>query len=134
VGPLGRTSQLPLRCQQASTAPSVHIKMARDISCVSLGMLIIDEIRMPGRAPLIDVIGGSATFVTLGLRLFAPKPSQVGCLVLAGEDFPPSLHREIYGWETTLVLNKAYNVPSSRGLLEYHDDTFGRAFRFCADA
>jgi hypothetical protein len=96
-------------------------------------MLIIDEIRMPGKEPLSNIIGGSATFVTLGLRLFTSTPSQVGCLVLAGDDFPLSVRQEVYGWETTLVLNKAYNVLSSRGLLEYEDSTFGRAFRFCVD-
>lgn len=107
--------------------------MAPDISCVSLGMLIIDEIRVPGKAPLSDVIGGSATFATLGLRLFTPNASKVGFLVLAGDDFPQSVRQEVYSWETTLVLNIAYNVQSSRGLLEYLDSTFGRAFRLCAD-
>lgn len=50
----------------------------REIPCVSLDMVILDEIRMPNRPPLLDVIGGSATFVTLGLCLFATKSHSHG--------------------------------------------------------
>lgn len=31
---------------------------------VSLGMVVIDEIRLPSRAPMIDVAGGSAIYGT----------------------------------------------------------------------
>ena len=31
---------------------------------VSLGMVVIDEIRFPSRAPIIDVAGGSAVYGT----------------------------------------------------------------------
>ncbi|UPX13075.1 uncharacterized protein EKO05_0003603 [Ascochyta rabiei] len=99
--------------------------MAPQISGVSLGMLIMDEIRMPNKAPLHNVIGGSSTFVTLGLRLFASDPSSVGCLILAGSDFPPSVEDEVRAWDTTLVLQKDATKRSSRGLLVYEDDTFG---------
>ncbi|KAF2622996.1 pfkB family kinase [Macroventuria anomochaeta] len=95
------------------------------ISCVSLGMLIMDEIRMPNKSPLLNVIGGSSTFVTLGLRLFAGCPSSVGCLILAGSDLPPEVENEVRSWGTTLVLKKDATKPSSRGLLVYEDDTFG---------
>jgi hypothetical protein len=119
-----------------STLQIIHVlssyNMTPDISCVSLGMLIVDEIRMPGKAPLRNVIGGSATFVTVGLRLFTSNSSEVGFLVLAGEDFPSSVEEELCGWNTTLVLKKAQNVPSSRGLLEYQDSTFGRVFHLVA--
>ncbi|KAF1355945.1 Ribokinase-like protein [Lizonia empirigonia] len=96
-----------------------------EILCVSLGMLIMDEIRMPSKPPLVNVIGGSATFVTLGLRLFAKDPSSVGCLVLAGSDFPPEVEDEVRSWGTTLVLRKDATKRSSRGLLIYEDNTFG---------
>ncbi|KAF9691875.1 hypothetical protein EKO04_009863 [Ascochyta lentis] len=92
---------------------------------VSLGMLIIDEIRMPNKPPLRNIIGGSSTFVTLGLRLFASDPSSVGCLILAGSDFPPSVEDEVKAWKTTLVLQKDATKRSSRGQLVYEDTTFG---------
>lgn len=95
------------------------------LSCVSLGMLIIDEIRMLNKPPLFNVIGGSSTFVTLGLRLFADNPSSIGCLVLAGSDFPQEVEHEVQSWGTTLVLEKDATKQSSRGLLIYEDDTFG---------
>ncbi|KAJ4356875.1 hypothetical protein N0V95_002966 [Ascochyta clinopodiicola] len=101
--------------------------------CVSLGMLILDEIKMPNKAPLRNVIGGSSTFVTLGLRLFASDPSSVGCLILAGSDFPPSVEDEVKAWSTTLVLQKDATRRSSRGLLVYKDDTFGpKTFEYTA--
>jgi hypothetical protein len=34
------------------------------IDFVSLGMVILDEIRIPNRAPLLDVVGGSGAFCT----------------------------------------------------------------------
>lgn len=96
-----------------------------EISCVSLGMLILDEIRMPNKAPLLNVIGGSSAFVTLGLRLFAERSGSVGCLVLAGSDFPEEVKDEVRSWHTTLVVMNSLDRKSSRGLLAYQDDTFG---------
>lgn len=98
----------------------------QEVSCVSLGMVIIDEIRMLNKPVLSDVIGGSATFVTLGQRLFADTPSEVGCLVLAGRDFPPIVEDEVRSWGTAQVIKKNKDRLSTRGLLEYEDDTFGR--------
>ncbi|KAJ4292798.1 hypothetical protein N0V90_009461 [Kalmusia sp. IMI 367209] len=99
-------------------------KFTPNISCVSLGMVIIDEIHMPHREPLLEVIGGSATFVTLGQRLFARDSSEVGCLVIAGDDFPSSVKRIIEHWGTTTVFKPREGKPSSRGKLVYRDDTF----------
>lgn len=96
-----------------------------EISCVSLGMVILDEIRMPNRPPLVNVIGGSATFVTLGLRLFATPPLQPGCLVMAGSDFPAETTAEMRTWRTHLVVKSSPARSSSRGMLTYHDTTFG---------
>ncbi|OSS52825.1 hypothetical protein B5807_02140 [Epicoccum nigrum] len=96
------------------------------ISCVSLGMVILDEIRMPDHPPLLNVIGGSSTFVTLGLRLFATKSLTPGCLVLAGNDLPKPIREEMLRWHMDhLVILTSPNQPSSRGLLEYSDSTFG---------
>ncbi|KAJ4322422.1 hypothetical protein N0V94_002409 [Neodidymelliopsis sp. IMI 364377] len=100
-------------------------EIERQVSSVSLGMLIIDEIRMPSKPPLLNVIGGSSTFVTLGLRLFTNNPSTIGCLVLAGSDFPSSVEAEVQNWGSTLVLKKLPDKQSSRGLLTYEDNTFG---------
>ncbi|KAJ4402079.1 hypothetical protein N0V91_007440 [Didymella pomorum] len=96
-----------------------------EISCVSLGMVILDEIRMPDKSSLLNVIGGSATFVTLGLRLFATPSLRPGCLVMAGADFPQSIRDEMLTWRTSLVVRDSPNLKSSRGLLTYRDDTFG---------
>jgi sugar/nucleoside kinase (ribokinase family) len=97
----------------------------KEILCVSLGIVILDEIRMPNKPPLVNVIGGSATFVTLGLRLFAPHSRLPGCLVMAGSDFPSSIRDEIRSWRTRLVIKESPDRESSRGLLTYTDDTLG---------
>ncbi|PVI08373.1 Ribokinase-like protein, partial [Periconia macrospinosa] len=96
-----------------------------DISCVSLGMVIIDDIFMPDRLPLTDVLGGSASFVTFGQRLFASVPAEVGCLVIAGDDFPSKV-RNVFGkWGVSLVTKVRAGRKSSRGTLVYKDTTFG---------
>ena len=101
-------------------------KNTTQISCVSLGMVILDEIQMPDHPPLLDVIGGSSTFVTLGLRLFATESLTPGCLVLAGNDLPDSIREEMLRWDMQhLVVLTSPNQPSSRGLLVYADSTFG---------
>lgn len=99
---------------------------APTVSCVSLGMFIIDEIQIPERPPLTDILGGSAAFVTLGQRLFAKPASEVGCLVIAGDDFPQAVREAIEGWGTTLVVKNREGENSTRGRLVYEDNTFGR--------
>ncbi|KAF1971620.1 Ribokinase-like protein [Bimuria novae-zelandiae CBS 107.79] len=95
-----------------------------EIFCVSLGMVIIDDIYMANREqPLKNVLGGSATFVTLGQRLFT-KSSQIGCLVVAGSDFPSSVRTQIEDWGVQTVVRRRAE-PSTRGKLVYKDDTFG---------
>ncbi|KAF2637421.1 pfkB family kinase [Massarina eburnea CBS 473.64] len=95
------------------------------ISCVSLGMFIIDEIHMPHHVPLIDVLGGSAAFVTLGQRLFSSMPQEIGCLIIAGNDFPLDIFDRIEGWGTTLEVKVRESDMSTRGKLVYKDNTFG---------
>lgn len=96
------------------------------ITCVSLGMVIIDDIHMPDRPPLVDVLGGSASFVTFGQRLFASVPSEVGCLVIAGNDFPPNIRGTFEQWGVTVIAKVRDGQNSSRGKLVYQDTTFGR--------
>ncbi|KAH7088389.1 Ribokinase-like protein [Paraphoma chrysanthemicola] len=100
---------------------------SQPIEFVSLGMLVLDEIRIPGHPALTNVVGGSGAFSTLGFRIFHPSPSsyKVGCLVLAGADFPDQVQEELEKWEVTLLVKKDAEKLSTRGLLEYHDDTFG---------
>ncbi|KAF2450672.1 putative PfkB family kinase [Karstenula rhodostoma CBS 690.94] len=96
------------------------------ISCVSLGMFVIDDIHMPKRSPLRDILGGSATFATLGLRLFTQDSKRIGCLLIAGEDFPSSVRGTIEEeWGTTTVVKVREGRKSTRGKLVYADETFG---------
>ncbi|KAK3201764.1 hypothetical protein GRF29_164g593281 [Pseudopithomyces chartarum] len=100
--------------------PPSHLQ----ISTVSLGMLILDDIHIPTRPqPLTNVLGGSAAFVTLGERLFL-DPTSVGCLVIAGHDFPAEIRTEIESWGTSTVVRQR-DQPSSRGRLVYEDEGFG---------
>lgn len=65
---------------------------------------------------------------TLGMRLFAEgkRSCHIGCLVLAGNDFPASIRDRLRSWGLSLVFNILPDRQSTRGLLEYEDDTFGR--------
>jgi hypothetical protein len=97
-----------------------------EISCVSLGMVIVDEIHLPGRnRPLAEVLGGSASFVTLGQRLFASIPEEIGCLIIAGNEFPPAIRGVVEHWGVTLLMKVREGQNSTRGKLIYLDDNFG---------
>tara|TARA_R110002003_G_scaffold39_14_gene2534 strand:- start:3759 stop:4691 length:933 start_codon:yes stop_codon:yes gene_type:complete len=58
------------------------------------------------------------------------KTHRVGCLVLAGTDFPDHVKKQLSSWQMTLQLKISQTEPSTRGLLEYEDDTFGRMHIF----
>jgi len=75
---------------------------------------------------LRDVLGGSASFVALGQRLLAKDMSTVGCLVIIGDDFPMNIREEIESWGVTSVFRARAGKGSTRGVLKYEDDTFGR--------
>ncbi|KAI0100959.1 Ribokinase-like protein [Nemania sp. FL0031] len=95
---------------------------------VSLGMVILDEIRFPNRDPVIDKLGGSGLYATLGARLFKPSPktADVGCVVTAGCDLPEWAIHLLESWEMTLLLIRDDLKPCTRGLLQYGDNAFGR--------
>ncbi|KAJ8132128.1 hypothetical protein O1611_g1495 [Lasiodiplodia mahajangana] len=100
---------------------------------VSLGMVILDELRFPRREPVIDVPGGSGLYATLGARLFKPSPkaADVGCIVTAGCDLPESTISLLESWGMTLLLIRDAEKPCTRSLLEYEDNAFGRnTFRY----
>ncbi len=126
---------------------------AQGISLTSLGLVVLDEIRFPNRDPLTNVLGGSGAYgwfliivchqigvhahgidivlfiATLGARLFLPAPSShsVGWMLHIGNDFPATTLDFIASWNTRLIVDKELEKPSTRGLLEYKDTTFGRA-------
>ncbi|KAF5018782.1 hypothetical protein F66182_9232 [Fusarium sp. NRRL 66182] len=100
---------------------------------VSLGMVVLDERRYPSRETLYDVPGGSGLFATLGARLIqaSSDPARVGCIILAGFDFPRSLLGQVQAWKLTMQVKWLCDKPSTRGLLEYQDDNLGRkTFRY----
>jgi hypothetical protein len=91
-------------------------------------MIILDDIHMPGRPSLKEVLGGSASFVTLGQRLFADNSREVGCLGIIGDDFLDTVKEKIESWGITLVMQTRTGEKSTRGKLSYKDDTFGRTY------
>lgn len=70
------------------------------------------------------------SIATLGARLFLPTilSRSLGWLLRIGNDFPESAAQYLTNkWDTTLIIDKETDKPSTRGLLEYKDTTFGRA-------
>ncbi|UPL03541.1 hypothetical protein LCI18_014475 [Fusarium solani-melongenae] len=94
---------------------------------VSLGMVVLDEIRFPSQETLYNVPGGSGLYATLGARTIQSQfPSTlVGCIVLAGYDFPESVVQTLSTWELALQVKRLPDKPSTRGLLQYKDENFG---------
>ncbi|KAL3477739.1 Ribokinase-like protein [Aspergillus californicus] len=106
---------------------------AQNVSFVSLGLVVLDEIRFPNRNPLTDVLGGSGAYAALGARLFLPTlaSSALGWLLHIGNDFPEPTQELIKSWDATLITEKESSKPSTRGLLEYQDTTFGpKSFKY----
>lgn len=101
------------------------------IDFVSLGMVVLDELRLPDGRVLHDCVGGSGAYSTLGARLVSTtQPETVGSLIIAGNDFPVEVVELIRGWGVSQEL-VVKNGKSTRGLLEYHDADFGRkSFRY----
>ncbi|RSM04336.1 hypothetical protein CEP52_006868 [Fusarium oligoseptatum] len=102
---------------------------------VSLGMVVLDEIRFPSRETLYDVPGGSGLYATLGARIIQSQlaSTSIGCIILAGYDFPESVVETIGSWGITLQVKWLASKPSTRGLLQYKDDTFGlKEFQYVA--
>ena len=69
---------------------------------------------------------------TLGYRLFAgsARSREVGCIVLAGKDFPDTIKNELESWKLSLLMVACPDGLSTRGLLEYDD--VGRECKFSA--
>lgn len=92
----------------------------------TLGMVVLDEIHLPGGRILRDVAGGSCAFSTLGARLAVEddQAQRVACYVLAGEDFPGAVEQQLQRWGIDLVVQKRHGLQSTRAKLQYHDQSF----------
>lgn len=95
---------------------------------VSLGMVVLDELHFPSSATMYDVLGGSGAFSTLGARIVAGKEhaSEVGCIVMAGDDFPLAIRHLLDSWGLNLVVTPVPGRMCTRGRLTYEDEVFGR--------
>lgn len=94
------------------------------INFVSLGMVVLDELRFPNGQTLYDVPGGSGLYSTLGARMASSEPKSVGCFVLAGSDFPSSLETTLQEWQVSLLVKKDVGRLSTRGLVQYRGNNF----------
>ncbi|GJC98869.1 pfkB family carbohydrate kinase [Colletotrichum higginsianum] len=97
---------------------------------VSLGMVVLDEIRFPDGKVLRDIPGGSGFYSTLGARLAVPQSESaaVCCLIVAGSDFPALVRKQIEEWGVSVHLEERPGECSTRGLLEYENDAFGSSY------
>lgn len=120
------------------------------ISFTSLGMLILDQVHLPGGKVVENVMGGSGCYgkcsdlavcqpvlhrdtmkiltgtASLGARLFLPKTlsTRVGWTIRTGYDFPIRTLRQLETWGITLSVVQEDKCPSTRGQLKYLDSTF----------
>ncbi|KAL3494892.1 putative PfkB family kinase [Aspergillus germanicus] len=111
----------------------MHTNHRDQISFLSLGLVVLDEIRLPNQDPLTNVLGGSGAYATLGARLFLPHPvsKSLGWLLHVGNDFPESTRESLERWNVSLLMDQENEVASTRGLLEYKDTTFGpKTFKY----
>lgn len=97
-----------------------------NISFVSLGMLVLDELHLPSGQVLRDGIGGSGAWSMLGARIATgPREAkQVGSFIVAGRDFPESASQAVRELGVTLEMLVDPMRESTRGKLVYHDEAF----------
>ncbi|KAM7186949.1 Ribokinase-like protein [Naviculisporaceae sp. PSN 640] len=97
----------------------------RGIKFVSLGMVVLDELRLPNGRILYDVPGGSGLYSTLGARMASSAcPQTVGCFVLAGKDFPDQIQHLLGHWDVRPCVQRSSDKLSTRGLVEYGGTDF----------
>ncbi|KAK8035528.1 hypothetical protein PG993_010523 [Apiospora rasikravindrae] len=97
-----------------------------EISFLSLGMLVLDELHLPNGQVLRDDIGGSGAWSMLGARIaMGHRDAQkVGSFIVAGHDFPESAIQVVRGLGVTLGIIFDPTRESTRGKLVYHDKAF----------
>ncbi|KAI0595973.1 Ribokinase-like protein [Biscogniauxia sp. FL1348] len=103
------------------------------IRFVSLGLVVLDELRLPSGTILYDIVGGSGAYSTLGARLVTEptRAHEIGCFILVGQDFPLHVVALLRSWNVNIEVDVDDNKLSTRGLLEYHDETFNyKTFRY----
>lgn len=117
-------SVLP-QASAVSEAPS-------SILLMSLGGVVLDDIRIAERMVTSDSLGGAGTHATVGARIFTPsRPQDVGWKVKAGEDFPQEVEEKLRAWNISLDLRRVPGTMSPRNQLTYHDDSMGaKTFRY----
>lgn len=111
-------------------------QISNDISFVTFGMFIIDEIewQTPNPPPpKTNLIGGAGTYAVLGARL-AASPSQslsrtISWIVDIGSDFPPEVKATIDTWKTDCVFRHDSNRLTTRAWNGYGANDL-RAFKY----
>jgi sugar/nucleoside kinase (ribokinase family) len=92
---------------------------------VSLGTTVLDEIHTFDGGVIPDVAGGSGLYATVGARIATPpaEATSVGCLVLAGSDFPPEIEGQIRDWGVDVHMARQDDPGEkvARGRLRYLD-------------
>jgi len=96
------------------------------IAFVSLGMLVLDELHLPGSQVLRDGVGGSGAWSMLGARIATGlrDAKRVGSFIVAGHDFPESAVQTVRELGVTLEMLVDETRESTRGRLVYHDEAF----------
>ncbi|KAI0143699.1 carbohydrate/purine kinase [Xylariaceae sp. FL1272] len=100
----------------------------KHMSFVSLGMVVLDELRRPSHPPQHDVLGGSGAYSMLEARLAAgpAQAAEVGCFIMAEHDFPEDVLHLFREWGVELVVKADPTRESTRGVLECQDEVFGK--------
>lgn len=104
------------------------------IDFVSLGMVVLDELKLPNGDILQDCIGGSGAYSTLGARIASSpvETEKIGSFIIAGQDFPEEVAELIRSWGVTSEIDVHKSKTSTRGRLEYHDEAFARKSHIAA--
>ncbi|CAH0058512.1 unnamed protein product [Clonostachys solani] len=96
---------------------------------------VINQVKFADCYVQDKVPGGTGLYAALGARAVTAKneSSKVGCIVIAGYDFPDDVLGWIQSWGMNLLVHRETGKTSTRGLLKYHDKNFAeKTFSFFA--
>ncbi|KAI1424192.1 Ribokinase-like protein [Xylaria sp. FL1777] len=101
---------------------------------VSLGMTILEKIDYQNNTTQLDIPGGPGLWATFGARLFKYEPSSadVGCIIVARKDYPPSLLRTLESWKISIV-TKRHKYPCTRAGLQYTDTMSNKSISYLSE-
>ncbi|KAF2761900.1 pfkB family kinase [Pseudovirgaria hyperparasitica] len=104
-----------------------HVQSEQSVLFCSLSNICLDHLVLPGKPPLIDIVGGPGGYATLGARIFAASPlsKRIGWLITVGGDFPSQVKEELESWDLSLSLKIDDKQLTPRGLQHYEDESFG---------